>query len=486
MVPQQQQHHGLGEDDIAGVYYSIDEALSAAEFGRYQYWVLAYAGMGYLMDAMEVMLLSFIGPSVKSIWGLSAAEEGLITTVVFAGMLVGAYSWGLFSDNFGRRKAMLSISIVTTICGLLSASSPNYISLLVLRAMVGTGLGGGPVYLCWFLEFVPPKNRGLWLVIFSTFWTVGSILEAILAWVVMPVLGWRWLLVLSSLPSFAAVAFYCLTVESPRYLCTIGRIKDAHNILQRIAEVNQTKLPTGMLVCEQMTEVNQEALLPKQNSTYARYKAGFSSLFSIFSPNLIGTTFLIWVLYFGNAFLYYGVILMTSELSSDRTNCSSTTLDSNDDSSLYRDVFFTSLAEVPGLILAAILVDRIGRKLSMVFMFVLGFIFLLPLVLHQDETLTTLLLSGARMCFLGTFTITVIYCPEIYPTTVRTTGTGIANSIGRIAGMICPIVAVQLVSGCEITAAILLFEVIAVVSGLSVLIFSMETQGQDLPDTVAS
>lgn len=114
-MPQQQQHQGLREDD-AGVYYSIDEALSAAEFGRFQYWVLAYAGLGYLVDAMEVMILSFIGPSVKSIWGLSAAEEGLITTVVFAGMLIGAYSWGLFSDNFGRRLAssfhmLLSLSL---------------------------------------------------------------------------------------------------------------------------------------------------------------------------------------------------------------------------------------------------------------------------------------------------------------------------------------------------------------------------------------
>lgn len=70
-------------------------------------------------------------------------------------------------------------------------------------------------------------------------------------------------------------------------------------------------------------------------------------------------------------------------------------------------------AEVPGLILAAVLVDKIGRKFSMVFMYALGFLFLLPLVLQQDEALTTLLLSGARMCFLGTFTITVIYCPEV-------------------------------------------------------------------------
>lgn len=75
---------------------------------------------------------------------------------------------------------------------------------------------------------------------------------------------------------------------------------------------------------------------------------------------------------------------------------------------------------------------------------------------------------------------------QIYPTSVRTTGSGIANSVGRIAGMICPIVAVQFVTGCEIMAAILLFEGILIVSGLSIVLFPTETKGQQLSDTVAS
>lgn len=471
--------------------YSVDEALSGAGFGRYQYWVLGYAGLGYLVDAMEVMILSFIGPSVKSIWGLSDSEEGLITTVVFTGMLVGAYSWGLFSDHYGRRKAMASVATVTAISSIASAFSPTYTTLLMLRALVGTGLGGASVYFCWFLEFVPPRNRGAWMVIFSTFWTLGGILEAVLAWMVMPRLGWRWLLVVSSMPSIAAVAFNWLTVESPRYLCSKGRVRDAHIVLQRIAATNKAKLPTGMLRCCQETTTTSgvtDALLPDNRAAVNR-RGRFSSAFAILSPKLMGTTFLIWTLYFGNAFLYYGVILMTSQLSAGVTKCLSTTapaLNGDSSNNLYRDVLFTSLAEVPGLVLAAILVDKVGRKFSLVFMFALGFFFLLPLALHQEETLTTLLLSGARMCFIGTFTITSIYCPEIYPTTVRITGAGVANSVGRIGGMICPIVVVQLVNGCEIMSAILLFEVVLVVSGLSVLLFPVETKGHGLADTLDS
>lgn len=83
--------------------YTVDEALIALGFGNFQVFVLAYAGMGWVSEAMEMMLLSFVGSAVQSEWGLSAREESLITSIVFAGMLVGAYSWGIVSDICGRR-----------------------------------------------------------------------------------------------------------------------------------------------------------------------------------------------------------------------------------------------------------------------------------------------------------------------------------------------------------------------------------------------
>lgn len=75
----------------------------AVGFGNFQGLVLAYAGMGWVSEAMEMMLLSFVGPAVQLEWGLSSQEESFITSAVFAGMLVGAYSWGIVSDKHGRR-----------------------------------------------------------------------------------------------------------------------------------------------------------------------------------------------------------------------------------------------------------------------------------------------------------------------------------------------------------------------------------------------
>lgn len=480
--------------------YTVDDALVAMGFGNFQILVLAYAGMGWISEAMEMMLLSFVGPAVQSAWGLSSHEESLITSVVFAGMLVGAYSWGIVSDNHGRRKGFLITAVVTSAAGFLSAFAPNYISLIILRCLVGLGLGGGPVLSSWFLEFIPAPNRGTWMVIFSGFWTVGTILEASLAWCVMPTLGWRWLLALSALPSLLLLIFYRVTPESPRYLCLKGRTTEALSVLEKIARMNRAELPPGILVSDHQVGVPESSnpsedmkLLSPEADSGPSHKdidsnvGGISSLFMLLSPKLLRSTLLLWMVFFGNAFSYYGLVLLTSELNNGQNKCGVAELQSEKTQDInYKDVFITSFAEFPGLLLSAATVDILGRKLSMSAMFFLCCIFLLPLVFHQPQGLTTALLFGARICITVTFTVVYIYAPEIYPTSVRTTGVGVASSVGRIGGMLCPLVAVGLVHGCHQAAAVILFEIVIFISGICVILFPFETKGRELKDTLSS
>ncbi|KAF2309178.1 hypothetical protein GH714_001057 [Hevea brasiliensis] len=481
--------------------YTIDEGLLALGFGKFQHLVLLYAGMGWISEAMEMMLLSFVGPAVQHEWGLSSQQESLITSVVFIGMLVGAYSWGLVSDKHGRRKGFLVTAIVTSGSGFLSSFAPNYVVLIISRCLVGLGLGGGPVLLAWFLEFIPAPKRGTWMVIFQAFWTIGAILEAALAWIIMPRLGWRWLLALSALPSLLLFIFYSLTPESPRYLCLKGRKNDALRILEKISKLNGKELPPGVLVTDHEIELQERRLPPGDGHRDdddviippppPRWKdsdlGAFRSLLMLLSPKLIRSTLLLWVVFFGNAFSYYGLVLLTTELNNGNNKCNPNEMQSQKSGSVnYKDVFITSFAELPGLILSALTVDRFGRKLSMVVMFFICCIFLLPLVVHQSGALTTVLLFGARICITETFTVVYIYAPEIYPTSVRTTGVGAASSMGRIGGMLCPLVAVSLVQGCHQAAAVLLFVGVVFLSGICVSFFPLETKGRELTDSVSS
>ncbi|KAM0916891.1 hypothetical protein ACQ4PT_009902 [Festuca glaucescens] len=131
------------------------------------------------------------------------------------------------------------------------------------------------------------------------------------------------------------------------------------------------------------------------------------------------------------------------------------------------------------------MVDRVGRKLSMATMLFTACVFLFPLVFSQADILTGISLFGARLCISASFSIMYIYAPEIYPTSVRTTGIGVASSVGRIGGILCPLVAVALVHNCQQTAAILLFELVVFLSGVAVMFFPFETKGTRLNDTEA-
>lgn len=168
----------------------------------------------------------------------------------------------------------------------------------------------------------------------------------------MPRLSWRWLLALSSVPSIVLLLFYGSVPESPRYLCMKGRSNDAQRILEKIAICNRTNAPSGMLICDgtsrsrqddEFTLTEETPLLPLPGKA-AEGTKGFSLTFMLFSTKLIKTTLTLWALFFGTSFWYYGVILLTSELSSRDTRCNSRhpLLGNSQNPNMYLDVFITN------------------------------------------------------------------------------------------------------------------------------------------------
>lgn len=175
----------------------------------------------------------------------------------------------------------------------------------------------------------------------------------------MPKLGWRWLLALSSLPTSFLLLFYKVTPESPRYLCLKGRTADAINVLEKIARVNGRELPSGNLVSDHEIELHKidnpsedtRLLSPRTNEVEhpkgtVSNLGGISSLLVLLSPKLARPTLLLWAVFFGNAFSYYGLVLLTTELNG-HSKCMPDKLQTEKSQDVrYKSVFIASFAGI--------------------------------------------------------------------------------------------------------------------------------------------
>lgn len=123
-----------------------------------------------------------------------------MATATFVGMLLGATFWGGLADRFGRRVGFQATVAVFTVFGTASAFAPDPVSLALLRGLTGFGLGGAlPLDFSLYAEFLPARNRGRRLVVLESFWALGTVVAAGLAWALVPTVGWRPLLASTAL-----------------------------------------------------------------------------------------------------------------------------------------------------------------------------------------------------------------------------------------------------------------------------------------------
>ena len=169
--------------------------------------LLVTSGLGWMFDAMDVGLLSFILAALKADWGLSAGQMGWLGAINSIGMAVGAIGFGMLADRIGRKQVFVLTLLLFAIASGLSAFATTLTVLFVLRFFIGMGLGGElPVASTYVSERVPAHERGRIVVLLESFWAVGWILAALIAYFVIPRfdkdMGWRVALLLGALPAF--------------------------------------------------------------------------------------------------------------------------------------------------------------------------------------------------------------------------------------------------------------------------------------------
>ncbi|ARK24574.1 MFS transporter [Sporosarcina sp. P37] len=388
--------------------------------------LLGIAGTGWMFDAMDVGILSFVIAALAVDWQLTSSEMGWIGSINSIGMAVGAFGFGLLADRIGRKQVFMITLVLFSVASGLSALTTSLWAFLILRFLVGAGLGGElPVASTLVSESVSAKERGRVVVLLESFWAAGWLIAALIAYFVIPSFGWRIALIITALPAFYAIYLRRNLPDSKKF-----------------EEQGKTTQSTGQ------------------------------KLKQLLAPAFRKRTIMLWIVWFAVVFSYYGMFLWLPSVM---------VLKGFSLIKSFGYVLLMTLAQLPGYFSAAWLIERMGRK------FVLAtYLFgtaLSALAFGNADSLFTLMVAGALLSFfnLGAWGALYAYSPEQYPTSIRATGSGTAAAVGRVGGIFGPLlVGTLLAAGHGFGMIFAIFCGAILVGVLAVIFFGTETKQTEL------
>jgi SHS family lactate transporter-like MFS transporter len=163
--------------------------------------------LGWTMDAFDFFVVVFLVDTLAERFGVTKKEIVWTLTATLAMRPVGAVVFGLLADRYGRRIPLMINLVFFSTIEVLCGFAPNYATFLVLRALFGIGMGGEwGVGASLAMESAPRRWRGMLSGILQSGYSIGYLLAAVAARLVLPAWGWRAMFWVGGLP--ALLAFY--------------------------------------------------------------------------------------------------------------------------------------------------------------------------------------------------------------------------------------------------------------------------------------
>ena len=498
---------------------TLDNANS--EQYPWRYWLIYMSlGIANSSDASEILCLSYILsiPQFEDhILHHTAWRAGLLAATVFMGMLIGGLVVGGASDSLGRQPLLVTGLAVNSIAGLISAASTDVYLLSACRFIAGLGIGATvPPLFALCSELAPPSSRGFWVTCVASFWMVGSMYVAIVGWILLGlttnstdsnndgISWWRIFTALCAVPScVGCVMVNTFVPESPRFLLLQGQHDRALLVVQALGHNlnytgpsmtleelvyhypldDQDSGRTGILPIlpselkpaprdsslfrpmsmeDSDHTISQEGVHQRRGSALRRASQTMQvsniavrtgtgdflrSVSKLYTTQMRSTTWPLQMVWFTLSFGSYGLLTWINTLFIE---------------SHLENVYFNSLlfsaSNLPGNLLSAMLMDKVGRASLLTGSILAASLSLLAfayVAAHQtsDENNTSISTSWIVLaaCSFQCFTIASwntidVLSSELFPTSVRSTGMGVCAATGRIGAMLA-----QFVNGALIT-----------------------------------
>lgn len=397
------------------------DRLPIASVHRKTLMALAFV---YFFEYADLNTFSFVAPVLKKEWGLTVTEIGWITSSSFLGMFFGSAFGGWFADKFGRKRAIMLMTLFFSLFSMLTALAWNLIVLIIFRFFTGVGVSAALINSSTYIsEFFPSASRGKYQGIALV---VGLLGIPVTGWISTGLIslgpdGWRYVFIWGGM-GIIGLWFLRNIHEIPRWYLTRGENKKAEEIVYQIEE--QVRREKGELPPVRDTGVRQKAA-PKTGAYSELFKKKYRGRTIILTLTWIFQTlgfygFASWV---PTLLVQNGVML---------------------DKSLLYSTLITIGAPL-GALIGAFISDRFERKWNLV----VSSLFIAVSVLFYGTTLNPvfLIVFGFLVNMIErTYSSNLYtYTSELYPTHIRGTGYGFTYGLGRFSNVLGPMLISMLI-----------------------------------------
>lgn len=490
---------------------TVAQRLERLPITSYQRTIFVVIATAWFFDCLDVAMMTFVLASIKTEFALDAGQTGLLASMSFLGMFLGAASAGVLADRYGRVVVFRASIIIWGLASLACAFSPNVETLMFFRVLLGIGLAMElPVGQSMICEFVPARVRGKYVALLEGMWPVGFIAAGLLAMFVVPHFGWRGAFVAEAIPALFVLVIRRMVPESPRWLAESGQMAKAREVITLIenkvddalrrsgkserATTSGDSIPStkgitssenvraveditsdhsaeGIGITENVhaTETNTGGDSHCDNTSVNRK----ASLKTIFSKQYRKRTVMVWLLWFFALLGYYGLTSWFGAMMEAKGMGFAKSTE---------NIVNISLAGIPGFFTAAWLVEAWGRK-PMMITSLLCCAASTYFYGTADDT-TSIIIFGLIMQFFmfGMWSVIYAYTPELYPTHARATGAGFASSVGRVGAWLGPLLVGVILPVSGQHGAFLMGASAFVMAAAAVFFLGEETKGKVLEE----
>lgn len=425
------------------------EELEFEETGitRKERWKIMWASIiGYAMDGLDVLILSFAMAAIVSEFGLTLGEGGMIATYTLIGTVLGGYIFGIFADWWGRVHTFSLTIIIFSIFTGACAFADNAVHLDILRFLAGLGLGGEyGIGMTLVSETWPGAKRARATAGVAMGWQAGAVLAAILAAVVLPDYGWRGLFLVGVLPALLAAWARHGIKEPPMWV----KRKEMKKALQARKDAG-----------EKLTAEEEEQLTEAKKFPLAHLFADKKTTITT-----IALTIMTSVQNFG----YYGIMVWLPMILLKEHGLTT--------KSMSGWMIVTVIGMIAGIFVFGWLCDRLGRKKPYLLFYVCAAAMVYIYV--NLGTPIALLFGGA---FLGFFCNGMMagygtLLSENYTTDARSTAQNFIFNTGRAVGGFAPVIIGTIAQTNGFNTAFVLLSAVYLAAAVNVLFFVKDTKG---------